>query len=97
MGLDGDPAAPARTVERRTTTPDRTEAAMTRPDEDLTLGDHLDPDERDPEAPPADVAEQATPARPGEAPSEVRRGWEVGEWDAAEQAVVVDFDDDDYR
>ena len=66
---------------------------MTRPDEELGPENHLEPDERDIEAPPADTAEQAAPAKP----AEVRRGWEVGEWDAAEQAVVVDFDEDDYR
>jgi hypothetical protein len=70
---------------------------MTQPDEDLDPGNHLDPDERDLEAPTADAAEQAASAKPGEAPTEVRLGWEVGEWDAAEQAVVVDLDDEDYR
>lgn len=70
---------------------------MTRPDDDLNLGEHVDPDERDLEAPPDDAAEQAVPVKPAEAPSEVRRGWEVNEWDAAEQAVVVDLDDEDYR
>jgi hypothetical protein len=70
---------------------------MTRPDEELAPENHLEPDERDIEAPPADAAEQAAPVKPGEAPPEVRRGWEVGEWDAAEQAVIVDFDEDDYR
>jgi hypothetical protein len=73
------------------------EAAMTRPDDELAPSERLDPDERDPEASPADAAEQAAPVRPGDAPVEVHRGWEVGEWDAAEQAVVVDFDEDDYR
>lgn len=70
---------------------------MTQPDEELTLDPRLGPDERDPEAPPADAAEQATPVKPAEARDEVRRGWEVGEWDAAEQAVIIDLDDDDYR
>lgn len=70
---------------------------MTQPDEDLDPGNHLDPDERDIEAPTADAAEQAASARPTETPPEVRLGWEVGEWDAAEQAVVVDLDDEDYR
>jgi hypothetical protein len=70
---------------------------MTRPDDDRVPGDHLEPADRDPEAPEADAAEQAAPVRPGDAPPEVRRGWEVGEWDAAEQAVVIDLDEDDYR
>lgn len=70
---------------------------MTRPDEELAPEDQLAPEERDIEAPPADAAEQAAPAKPEEPPHEVRRGWEVGEWDAFEQAVVVDFDEDDYR
>lgn len=67
---------------------------MTRPDEDLVLGNHLDPDERGIEVLPADAVEQATPARSTEEPTEVRRGWEVGEWDALEQSVVVDLEDD---
>jgi hypothetical protein len=70
---------------------------MTQPDEEFTLDATLDVDERDPEAPPADAAEQATPVRPAETRHEVRRGWDVGEWDAAEQSMVVDFDDEDYR
>jgi hypothetical protein len=69
---------------------------MTSPDEDIAPGDHLDPDERDLEAPPVDAAEQAKPANPVEEPVEVHRGMEVGEWDAVEQAVVVDLEDD-YR
>jgi hypothetical protein len=69
---------------------------MTRPDEDLALGAHLDPAERDPEAPDADALEQATIADPAEEPEEVHRGLEVGEWDAVEQAKVVKLDDD-YR
>lgn len=75
---------------------------MTRPDEDLALGEDLEPDERDIEAPTADAAEQAASAEPGRADSG-DRGWrgggpsrslEVGEWDAFEQSVVVDFDDE---
>lgn len=69
---------------------------MAEPDEDLALNDHLDPDERDLEAPAADAVEQATPANPVDAETEVHRGLEVGEWDAVEQARVVDLDDD-YR
>jgi hypothetical protein len=71
---------------------------MTRPDEDLAPGDHLEPDERDIEAPTTDAAEQARPAKPADDPTEAQRGFEVGEWDAVEQAIVVDLDDeDDYR
>jgi hypothetical protein len=58
--------------------------------------DSLDPEERDPEAPPEDALEQATPANPADRPSELHRGLEVGEWDAIEQARVVDLDED-YR
>lgn len=67
---------------------------MTRPGEDVAPGNHLDPVERDLEAPPADAVEQATPVRPADEPQEVRRGWEVGEWDAFEQSIVVDLDDE---
>lgn len=69
---------------------------MTQPDEDLDLGAHLSPEERDPEAPDGDLVEQATVANPAEERDEVRRGLEVNEWDAVEQAQVVDLDDD-YR
>jgi hypothetical protein len=75
----------------------REEATMTEPDEEeLVPDDHLDPEERDIEAPDADAAEQAAPADPADGPVEVHRGLEVGEWDAIEQAHVVSFDDD-YR
>ena len=75
---------------------------MTTPDEEVTPGVHLDPDERDLEAPDADAAEQATPAQPAEeaaAPPQVHRGLdferEVNEYDAVEQARIVPLDDDD--
>lgn len=68
---------------------------MTQP-EDIALGDRLDPEVRDPEAPTADAAEQARLANPAEDHAEVSRSLEVTEWDAMEQALVVDFDDD-YR
>ena len=68
---------------------------MTTPD-DVVPGDHLDPEERDPEAPPEDAAEQATPAEPGVGDAEVHRGLEVSEYDAVEQARIVEVDDD-YR
>jgi hypothetical protein len=67
---------------------------MTRPDEDLALGEHLTPDERDPEVPDGDALEQATPANPVDQPAEMHRGLEVNEWDAVEQATVVDLDDE---
>jgi hypothetical protein len=69
---------------------------MTEPDEDFALGDHLAPEERDIEAPAADAVEQAAVANPADGESEVHRGLEVDEWDALEQARVVDLDDD-YR
>lgn len=74
---------------------------MTRPDEELSEAHHLDSDldpaERDLEAPPADVAEQAAPITPEGPTREVRRGWQVDEWDALEQSLEVDLDDEDYR
>ncbi|MBE1485935.1 hypothetical protein [Plantactinospora soyae] len=70
---------------------------MGQPDEDFAPGDHLTPDERDPEAPPADAVEQATVADPTtEEQSDVQRGPEVNEADAIEQAQVVG-PEDDYR
>jgi hypothetical protein len=75
---------------------------MTMPDEDVTPGTHLDPDERDLEAPDADAVEQAMPTDPAEGaerPTQVHRGLdverEVNEYDAVEQARVVPLDDDD--
>jgi hypothetical protein len=75
------------------TTPDETLAAV---NEDRTPEDHLDADERDIEAPEADAVEQATLIDPAAAPIEVPRGLEVNEYDALEQARVVEMDDD-YR
>lgn len=69
---------------------------MSVPDEDLAPGHHLGPEERDPEAPEVDAFEQATPANPTDEPVEVHRGLEVDEYDAVEQARIVDLDDD-YR
>lgn len=69
---------------------------MTRPDEELAPGDRedLEPEERDLEAPAVDAAEQSVAVNPAEQRNEVRRGFEVGEWDAMEQSIVVDMDDD---
>jgi hypothetical protein len=69
---------------------------MTMPDEDLSPSSHLEPDERDPEAPTVDAVEQATAANPVDAPEQLPRGLEVGEYDALEQSRIVDLDDD-YR
>lgn len=69
---------------------------MTEPEEELVPEEHLDPDERDIEAPDADTIEQAVPANPAADAEPVHRGLEVGEWDAIEQAHVVDLDED-YR
>jgi hypothetical protein len=49
------------------------------------------------EAPEADVLEQATPAGPGEHLAARDLPLESDEADAAEQAVVVELDEDDYR
>ncbi|MET8305504.1 hypothetical protein [Micromonospora sp. NPDC005173] len=70
---------------------------MGQPDEDFTPGDHLDADERDPEAAPADAVEQAAVVGPNDTDAEPHRGLEVGDWDAMEQARVVSGDEDDYR
>ncbi|MFC7546350.1 hypothetical protein [Plantactinospora sp. GCM10030261] len=69
---------------------------MTQPDEDFTPGDHLAHDERDPEAPESDAVEQATAADPYVEETDVRRGLEVDDWDAMEQARIIGPDDDDY-
>ncbi len=68
---------------------------MTEPEE-IVPEEHITSDDRDIEAPAADTVEQATPADPAADEDEVRRGLEVGEWDAIEQARLVDLDDD-YR
>jgi hypothetical protein len=69
---------------------------MANPDEDFAPEDHLAPEERNPEASPEDAVEQATVADPSDSEPEVRRGLEVDEWDALEQARVVELDDE-YR
>jgi len=66
---------------------------MTRPDPSHTP--HENARERDPEAPVADAAEQSVSVNPNDEEStDVRLGLEVGEWDAVEQSIVVDIDDD---
>ncbi|WP_027660561.1 hypothetical protein [Salinispora fenicalii] len=67
------------------------------PDEDFAPGEHLTPDERNPEAEPADALEQATVVLPGEVEVEPQLGLEVNGWDATEQARAVGGDEDDYR
>lgn len=70
---------------------------MTRPDEEPPVTEnHLSAQARDIEAPAEDAAEQAVPANPAEAPEEVHPGNEVNEYDALEQSLVVDLDDE-YR
>ncbi|MDG6110149.1 hypothetical protein Daura_51005 [Dactylosporangium aurantiacum] len=72
---------------------------MTQPDEDLlTFDDRLDPDVRDPEAPPADAAEQALPTDPLDRGPAVNRAhpWDANEYDAVEQDREVAMDDE-YR
>lgn len=69
---------------------------MTQPDEDLDLDTLRSLADRNLEAPDSDAAEQNTAANPVDAPVEVHRGLEVGEWDAVEQSKVIDLEDD-YR
>jgi hypothetical protein len=66
-------------------------------DEDFTADDELEPEERDWEAPAADAVEQATTSDPAEErgdDNQVHRGLEVNDWDAVEQARVVDVSDE---
>jgi hypothetical protein len=69
---------------------------MSMPD-DRMADDHLDPEVRDWEASPEDVAEQEALADPAEEPDEpIHVDLEASEWDAIEQARVVELEDD-YR
>jgi hypothetical protein len=71
---------------------------MTQPGEDLhELDIPLDAVRADLEAPDADVFEQSWPANPARAGGPTSVPLEANEADAAEQAMVVDLDDDDYR
>jgi hypothetical protein len=69
---------------------------MTMPEEDRFPSEHLEPEERDPEASPADAAEQARPVDPGLENAEIHRGLEVNEYDAVEQARVVPLNEEEY-
>ncbi|MFD5623683.1 hypothetical protein [Streptomyces yangpuensis] len=56
------------------------------------------PESLDPEAPEADVAEQQADLRPGDDdPATGREAGQAADGDAAEQARVVQLDEDDYR
>ncbi len=63
-------------------------------DEDFAGGTGLGPEDRDVEAPDADVLEQAAVADPADRDADVVRDPEVSEWDAVEQAQVVDLSDE---
>lgn len=69
---------------------------MSMPDDRLAT-DHLEPDEREPEASPEDVAEQVQPVDPAAEEVEVHLATEASEWDAIEQARVVELDDEDHE
>ena len=64
--------------------------------EDVIPGGHPDPDERDPQAPEADAAEQSVIAHQGYDELTASDSIEAPQWDALEQSRVVPFDDD-YR
>jgi hypothetical protein len=57
------------------------------------------PDDRDPEAPEADLAEQHTPAAPDDDTDDgpISVPLEADPADASEQSREVGLDDDDYR
>ncbi|GAA2512627.1 hypothetical protein [Pilimelia columellifera] len=76
---------------------------MSQPQEDLTfealaLEERLELAGQDPEAPEADLFEQAILANPSEETDEPHPLPEdASEWDAHEQSMIVGLDDDDYR
>jgi hypothetical protein len=72
---------------------------MTQPDEDVrALDSAVDPVSDDPEAPEADALDQALPANPAAAPGRtVGMPLEANEADVAEQSLVVEDPDEDYR
>jgi hypothetical protein len=49
------------------------------------------------DVPDADAAEQARDLRPGEAEVVASSSAEVNEFDAVEQSLVIEEDEDDYR
>ena len=69
---------------------------MSTPD-DGVAADHLEPEKRDPEASPEDVAEQVHLADPDEERDEPVHvdDLEASEWDSIEQARVVRVDEDE--
>jgi hypothetical protein len=68
---------------------------MTQPDDDLLIiEDHLAPEERDIEASPEDVVEQATPANPADTPIEPQVPFEANEADVLDQSRIVDLEDE---
>jgi hypothetical protein len=69
---------------------------MSQPEEEFAPSEHLAPEERNLETPPDDAQEQAIVADPARDEVDVHRGLEVGDWDAVEQARIVDLDED-YR
>ena len=71
---------------------------MTRPDDDQVPREHLEPNERDPEAAPEDVAEQSRAANPSEnGEPEVHLVDDANEWDTLEQSRIVELEDEDRR
>ncbi len=68
---------------------------MTHP-EDITPGTRPDPAELGLEAPPADADERATSADPGYAEPTMSASIEAPEWDAYEQTLIVQMEDE-YR
>ena len=69
---------------------------MTQPDEHVLTADSPATVLRSPETPDADALEQAVPANPVDVPVELRLAADADEFDALEQARVVDLDDE-YR
>jgi hypothetical protein len=68
---------------------------MTDP-EDITPGTRPDLEGRDFEAPSADAVEQATSADPGYDEPTISSSIEAPEWDAYEQTLIVQMEDE-YR
>lgn len=64
--------------------------------EDIIPGSRPDPEERDFEVPSADAVEQATSADPGYDEPTISSSIEAPEWDAYEQTLIVQMEDD-YR